>query len=384
MSKSVEILFAGDFAPCRDFESVVLHKKFAVLGEADSLVQQADLSFINLECPLTHTKKSINKSGPALKASPNCIEAIKHFSVIGLANNHILDYGRKGLEDTLSVCEDAGLSTVGAGLNLQEAQTPFFKEVKGAKIAIIAIAEHEFNQSEKGGAGSAPIDPIANYKQIMQAKQKADIIVVTLHGGNEYFPYPRPGLRKLCQYYIDLGVEAVICHHPHVPGAFEYYNGKPIIYSLGNFIFDSANPPKDWDLGYMASLQFDVDAKSIKSLELIPYKQSVELGGIQLLQGNEKLGLLERIEGYKRKLENNLGWLNEWQAFVNSQADSFVVRHFFPLTFKGMGFLARNTPISKLLFTKGNSLPKLNMLRCQSHRELLTAVLELKSKTRND
>jgi len=218
----------------------------------------------------------------------------------------------------------------------------------------------------------------------MQAKQKADIIVVTLHGGNEYFPYPRPGLRKLCQYYIDLGVEAVICHHPHVPGAFEYYNGKPIIYSLGNFIFDSANPPKDWDLGYMASLQFDVDAKSIKSLELIPYKQSVELGGIQLLQGNEKLGLLERIEGYKRKLENNLGWLNEWQAFVNSQADSFVVRHFFPLTFKGMGFLARNTPISKLLFTKGNSLPKLNMLRCQSHRELLTAVLELKSKTRND
>jgi hypothetical protein len=382
--KTIKLMFTGDFAPCRDFESVVLVKKTDVLGDARSLIQQADISFTNLESPLTDHKKSINKSGPALKADPLCIEALKDFTVVGLANNHILDYGKKGLEDTLKACENIGLPYIGAGLNIEEAQAPFIQEVKGVKVAIIAIAEYEFNQSENGGAGSASIDPITNYKQIKQAKQEADIVIVTLHGGNEYFPYPRPGLRKLCQYYIDLGVEAVICHHPHVPGAYEYYQGKPIIYSLGNFIFDATKPHLDWELGYMASLQFDVDTKSFKSLELIPYKQTVELGGIQLLKGDEKRGFLEKIEGYKNNLENNKAWLNEWQALVNKQADSYVMRHFFPVKFRGLDFLARNTPIANFFFNKRNSLPKLNMLRCQSHRELLTNVLESKSQTRND
>lgn len=90
-------------------------------------------------------------------------------------------------------------------MDLNSAQQSFVQEVKGVKVAIIAIVEHEFNQSENGGAGSAPIDPIDNYQQIKQAKEHADIVIVTLHGGNEYFLYPRPGLRKLCQHFIDLG-----------------------------------------------------------------------------------------------------------------------------------------------------------------------------------
>ena len=379
-----DILFTGDFSPCRNFESIVLVKKTDILGDARSLIKQADISFTNLECPLTDHNKAINKSGPALKADPLCIEALKDFSVIGLANNHILDYGKKGLEDTMTACENAGLSTVGAGINLQTAQVPFIREVQGVKIAIIAIAEYEFNLSENDGAGCAPIDVIENYHQIKQAQQQADIVIVTMHGGNEYFPYPRPGLRKLCQHYIDLGVEAVICHHPHVPGAYEYYQDKPIIYSLGNLIFDTKKPPKDWEKGYMANLQFDPDTKSFKSLTLIPYKQTIELGGVKLLQGDEKMDLLEKIKGYKNKLKNNQAWLDEWQEFVNKQADTYVMRNFSPVVFRGLGLLARNTPIARLFFNKRNSLSKLNMLRCQSHRELLTAALESKSEFRND
>ena len=379
-----DILFTGDFSPCRNFESIVLVKKTDILGDARSLIKQADISFTNLECPLTDHNKAINKSGPALKADPLCIEALKDFSVIGLANNHILDYGKKGLEDTMKACEYAGLSTVGAGINLQTAQVPFIREVQGVKIAIIAVAEYEFNLSENGGAGCAPIDVIENYQQIKKAQQQADIVIVTMHGGNEYFPYPRPGLRKLCKHYIDLGVEAVICHHPHVPGAYEYYQDKPIIYSLGNLIFDTKKPPKNWEKGYMANLQFDPETKNFKSLTLIPYKQTIELGGVKLLQGDEKIDLLEKIKGYKNKLKNNQVWLNEWQEFVNEQADNYVMLNFSPVVFRGLGLLARNTPIVKLFFNKRNSLSKLNMLRCQSHRELLTAALESKSEFRND
>lgn len=384
MRNNLSILFTGDFAPCRGFESLVLNKKEQVLGDALPVIESADLSFTNLECPLTVHNQPINKSGPALKANSYCIDALKPFAIIGLANNHILDYGKKGLEDTLQTCKEAGLPTIGAGLDLAQAQQPYVQEVKGVKVAIIAVAEHEFNQSENGGAGSAPIDSIDNYQQIKQAKEQADIVILTLHGGNEYFPYPRPGLRKFCQYYIDLGVEAVICHHPHVPGAYEYYQGKPIIYSLGNLIFDAAKPPKDWELGYMAQFNFDPESKQVASLELIPYKQSIELGGVQLLTGQEKEGFLMRIETYRQNLENNQTWLDEWQAFVKKQTDSYILRQFFPATFRGLGLLARNTPIAKLFFNRKNSLPKLNMLRCQSHRELLTAALESKSQPRND
>ncbi|MGB2136340.1 MAG: CapA family protein, partial [Flavobacteriaceae bacterium] len=141
--------------------------------------------------------------------------------------------------------------------------------------------------------------PIDNYQQIKQAKEQADIVIVTLHGGNEYFPYPRPGMRKLCHHFVDLGVEAVICHHPHVPGAYEYYQGKPIVYSLGNFVFDAAKPPQSWELGYMVDLNFSSESKQFESLELVPYKQSVELGGVQLLKGEDKRLFLKKIKFWK-------------------------------------------------------------------------------------
>jgi hypothetical protein len=381
---TIDVLFSGDLAPCRNFEKLVLEKEEEVLGDAINFIKESDISFVNLECPLTEYNKAINKSGPALKANPNCVGILRYFSVIGLANNHILDYGKQGLEDTLNTCREAGLPVVGSGLTLDEAQKPFIKEVEGVKVAIIAIAEYEFNQSENGGAGSAPIDVIDNYQQIKLAKESADIVIVTIHGGNEHFPYPRPGLRKICQHYIDLGVEAVICHHPHVPGAYEYYQGKPIIYSLGNFIFDHTSPPKDWDLGYMVILKFDPCKKRFNSLELIPYKQSVALGGVEIIKGIEKKEFLNNIDSYKENLENNDTWLAEWQGLVNKQADNYILRQFMPVLFKGVGLLARNTPIAKFLFNENNSLSKLNLIRCQSHRELLTSVLESKSQKRND
>lgn len=384
MTNKITALFAGDFAPCRRFEEVVSSRGQDVLGDALPVIKNADLSFVNLECPLTSTNESINKDGPALKAAPICVTAIQDFSVVGLANNHVLDYGRKGLEETLKVCSDHGLPVVGAGLSLAEAQNVFVKECDGTRIAVIAIAEYEFNQSEQGGAGSAPIDLIDNYQQIKKARRIADIVILTLHGGNEYFPYPRPGHRKMMHHFIDLGVDAVICHHPHVPGSYEIYNGKPIVYSLGNLIFDNAKTPEDWDLGYMVQMSFDVVSKKLNSLELIPYEQSVELGGVKLLRGQDKKNLLDRVEGYRRKLETETEWLDEWHSFVDTKTDTYILKTFFPFSMRGLGFLSRNTSIAKLFFNRKNSLPKLNALRCQSHRELLIASLESKSQPRND
>lgn len=379
MKNNLNILFTGDFAPCRRFEKIVLEKKEQVFGDALPLIQNADISFVNLECPLTTYDKAIEKSGPPIKADPKCIESLKDFSIIGLANNHVMDFDKQGLDDTLKSCKSISVPSVGARKDIHEAQKFQVIEKDGFKVAFIALAEHEFNQADENRAGSAPIDAIDNYHQIKNAKEQSDMVIVTLHAGNEYFPYPRPNLRKLCKYYIDLGVETVVCHHPHVPGAYEYHNGKPIFYSIGNLIFDNEKPPKEWNEGFMVNLEIKKETKTIENIKLIPYNQSLEIGGLKLMENKEKEVFLNKIEDYKKVLKNEEFYQKEWNEFVKKQADSYILRQYSPLLFRGIGFLARNTPISKLFVNKNNILAKLNQIRCQSHHELLKASLESKN-----
>lgn len=373
----LNMIFCGDLAPTRRFESLLL-SGIPVFTEINDDIKSADFSFVNLECPLTTYDKPIKKTGPALKASPECAKYISQagFQAVGLANNHIMDYGYHGLVDTINACKDHGIATVGAGMNLEQAKSAYFAECKGIKIALIAIAEHEFNLSENGSAGAGPMDVIDNYHQIQTAKEKADILIVTVHGGNEYFPYPRPGLRKTCKHYIDLGVDAVICHHPHVPGAYEYYKDRPIVYSLGNFLFDAENPPNGWNEGYMVKLGFDTTTKHFQQMQLIPYTQNFHNPGIIKLASPEKEMFLSRIESLRNTLENDNAWLNEWQKFCEKRVNAYIANQYFPFNFRGLGFLMRNTPIASLFIRPKMALRKLNLIRCESHHELLVAALE--------
>lgn len=377
----LSITFAGDFSPCRDYEDIVIREGSKVLGEAQSIILGSDISFVNLECPLTTSSSKLHKTGPNLKAHPKCVNALKDFTVIGLANNHILDYGEKGLVDTLEACEQYGLPTVGAGLNLEQARSPYIHSVMGKKVAIIAIAEHEFNQSMNEECGSAGTHPIDNYYQIQEAKNQADIVVITLHGGNEYFPLPRPELRKLCHYFIDLGVDAVVCHHPHVPGAYETYRNKPIVYSLGNFIFDNPSPPKNWETGYLFNINFDVnDSNNSSVFNFIPYQQSVKLKGIRILEGKERARALQSIEKMNHTLSDDDLWKKAWRKLVKERSDDYIVQMFSPIRFRGLSRLTRYLPISKLLLNKNNTLLRLNLLRCQSHYEVLVEAIQNRAK----
>ena len=95
----------------------------------------------------------IYKSGPSLKSHPAIAEVLKDFSVVGLANNHILDYGKKGLQDTLDVFKKLGISTVGAGMELKKNNQIYIKEIEGVKIGILALAEQHFNYSKDENFG---------------------------------------------------------------------------------------------------------------------------------------------------------------------------------------------------------------------------------------
>ena len=195
--------------------------------------------------------------------------------MVGLANNHILDFGEQGLKETLQVFKQAGILTCGAGSKLFEAQKPILIEKQGIKVAYIAIAEKEFSIARFDRAGAAPLETMDNTVQIENASSIADLVFVTVHGGNEYYSFPRLGLRKICRYFIDRGADGVICHHPHVPGAYEFYQGKPIVYNLGNLIFDHTKSPPCWNEGYALRVDYDIEKMHLMSYENIPYTQSV-------------------------------------------------------------------------------------------------------------
>jgi poly-gamma-glutamate capsule biosynthesis protein CapA/YwtB (metallophosphatase superfamily) len=380
MDNTLKILFSGDYAPSSRFEKLVLDKKENIFSDALNLIKESDISFVNLECPLTKHNIPIKKSGPHIKANPGCVEALKFFDIVGLANNHSMDFGSQGLQDTISACNSYNLHTVGAGMNLEEAQKVKVIKRKDFNIAIIAIAEHEFSIANKSSPGAAPLDVIENTNQILEAKKEADLVFVTIHGGNEYFQYPRPNLRKVCKYFIEIGVDGIFCHHPHVPGSYEIYKEKPIVYGMGNLIFDNKNPPKGWDKGYMVSVSFDAALKQLTNFEIFPYEQSIATEGIKLLENTEKKEFMLEIQELNNNLANNQTYVNEWEKFTEKKAKDTLVSMFFPYSFRGLSRLTRFLPIDKFINPNKEISKRLNLLRCESHQELLQSILEKKYK----
>ncbi|MBY8292734.1 CapA family protein [Vibrio fluvialis] len=366
--KPATALFMGDFAPVADYNDITLEKKEAVFGDVLDEIRKADFSFINLECPLTTAEQALSKSGPNIKANPGCVAALSSFSLVGMANNHVLDFGREGLQETLNALDSAGLKHVGAGLDQDAADKIFYQEVGGKVLAVIALCEREFSQYADYDAGASAIDPVENFYRLQEAKEKADYVFMTMHCGHEYFPLPRPELRKLCQYYVDLGADGVLCHHPHVPGAYETYKGKPIVYSMGNTVFGRLGSlPSDWRIGYAVSIRLEADLP----FEIIPYCLDDQEKALVLLKGDERDAFIHRMEGYASLLLDKQAWLTEWRAFVARKTDEALIQHFFPFQFKGLGRLVKSSGVLPKLCRSTAGYKKLNQIRCESHRELL-------------
>ena len=121
-------------------------------------------------------------------------------------------------------------------------------------IAIINFCENEWSIAEEDSAGANPMDFIDNANQIREAKAVHDKVIV--HGGHEYYNLPSPRMQKQFRFYADQGADIVIGHHTHCISGNEVYNGVPIYYSLGNFLFTKNNTNEDWYTGLL--LQVDI------------------------------------------------------------------------------------------------------------------------------
>ncbi|MBN1974568.1 MAG: CapA family protein [Sedimentisphaerales bacterium] len=201
-----------------------------------------DIVLANLEGPLFEGSNRRPDVTSLLSNHPAIIDFLKNKSicVLNLANNHTMDYGPEGLEQTIDFLEEHGIYFVGAGRNEIEANREVIIELKGKKIAFLAYTT---NERHVGSVLAGPNTPgcasLAYFEYIVEKisdlKKTADIICISLHWGYEYFSFPSPDQIKIAHAFADAGSTYIIGHHPHVVQGLERYNDSLIIYSLGNF-----------------------------------------------------------------------------------------------------------------------------------------------------
>lgn len=231
-------------------------------------IDAADVSVVNLEAPVRGRGEPTPKVGPAHASHPRTPEILVDagFDVATLANNHMMDYGVGGLRETLRACENAGLSTVGADETVESAFEPTVSTVgDDVTLAVVNLCEREFGVADES-AGTAWISHPSAERRVTEAVEKADAVVAVVHGGIEYAPFPPAHLQPQLRSLVDAGVDAVVAHHPHVPQGWEVYEGAPICYSVGNFLYDTSLSKTRW--GVCVELGFD--GTTPVSVDLVP------------------------------------------------------------------------------------------------------------------
>ena len=241
------LLFAGDL-----FLTDLLQSKYNQQGisaaASDSLLsvlREADIFMLNEEFPFGTTGEPMEEKEYTFRVDPSYSTVLSELGVdiVTLANNHMLDFGRGPLTETLNTLDQAGIAHVGAGENLDEAKTLKTFEMGGRTIGFLGasrvIPEHSWNASSGSSGLFTTYDAAVLVEQIQKAEESCDFTVVYVHWGIEKNTQPEEYQKTLARQYIDAGADAVIGAHPHVLQGIEFYQGKPIFYSLGNFIFSN-------------------------------------------------------------------------------------------------------------------------------------------------
>ena len=321
----MKILIAGDYCPgVRMSEFLNKNEYEKLLGDVKKCTAQADYTIVNLECPVVmHNAKPIEKCGPNLKCSDKGVEALKWagFDCVTLANNHFLDYGHVGVKDTIDICKVNNIDYVGGGENAEEAGRILYKDVAGKKIAIINCCEHEFSIATDKSAGSNPLNIVQQYYAIQEAHEKADVVVVIVHGVVELFWLPSMRMIETYRFFIDAGADVVVNHHQHCYSGYEIYKNKPIFYGLGNFCFDGIGSGERWITGFMVKLNIN-DSKKVEC-ELLPYRQCDDQIGVHLMTGTLKESFFNNLKDYNEIIYDRNRLKTEYLKWCDNHKDMY-------------------------------------------------------------
>lgn len=355
-------------------------------GDAETLVgtelleklNSADFTIFNLEVPLTDRKQPIEKCGPNLIAPTDTIKGIKAINpyFFTLANNHILDQGKQGLDSTITVLDKAGIAYAGCGTNLKEAQKPYVITIDGIKVGIYCCAEHEFTIAEATSAGANPFDPLESPDHVSILKEQCDYVIVLYHGGKEHYRYPSPYLQKVCHKLVEKGADLVVCQHSHCIGAQEAKGKGRIIYGQGNFLFDHSES-EYWQTGLLIELSLEKNTNEVTTdiiyHPLVKCENTVRLA--------EKGKAQQILEGFEKRSKNILDMeivQTEYSKFAEKILNEYLI------TFSGSlhkNFLFRvlnklsdyrfGTWLLRHKYGGQERIVLRNFIECEAHRELV-------------
>ena len=244
----VSIAVTGDVMFARNMEGVLSSDSSPFAG-VSNVTSNVDLLIINFENAATNSENAVKGDVP-LKCDPKYVPLAKanNRTIATLANNHVCDYGFTGMRDTIKYLKDAGITPMGAGENASDAQKSVTQNINNRDITVLNymdsnnFAEYDYQSlpyANDSSPGYSAYNSEDAKKQISEARANgSDFIMVSMHFGNEYSMSPNTDQEKIAHELIDYGADIVVGAHPHVPQGVEMYKGKPICYSLGNFMFD--------------------------------------------------------------------------------------------------------------------------------------------------
>ena len=380
MDKEIRLFFAGDFC------SKPSTTRISVSEELRSLIQSCDLKVVNFEVPLKpeNVKLHDQKRERFFQHDdcPGFLQALG-FNLFQLANNHAFDWGDEGYKKTKAVLGDASF---GAG-TYDEAYRVKVCEVKGVKFGFLALSFAAYkgvfdDVTNREGLGCAYINDLRVNHVIIDAKKQVDYLFILPHDGIEYIDIPMPETIARYRDFIDYGADGVIGSHPHCPQGWEEYKGKPIFYSLGNFLFNSKegydyrawNRPH-WYEGLCVVLTI-VDG--FVSWEVVNTR-NVDNIGIVVDHDDTRIAHNEKICQYLTNKEEYLHYVDILCSTLGQKELSIVDKTFHPNTLKECTKLLIKIWINKLRGQLSlNDFPLQRLLTHDARRNLLSLTLKRK------
>ncbi len=266
-SPPVTLVFAGD-TTLDDDAGALIERGGDPLADFSALFAGADVRLANLECVVA-TRGTVGSKIYTFRAHPRVLPVLKkHLDGVTLANNHSGDFGREAFAEMLGLLQKAGLAQAGGGLNLSQAHAPWIVERRGLRIALLSYNEFMPRSFEAGhdtpGVAWSEDEQVVEDIRRARTVHRADLVIPFMHWGWENEGVANARQRLLARKMIDAGADAVIGGHPHVTQDIEHYQGKPIVYSVGNFVMketDNEHQRQGW------VLRLEMDQQGVRALD---------------------------------------------------------------------------------------------------------------------
>ncbi len=300
---SFSVAFVGDILFDKDFRPMVhANEMGGVLNCIDKSVvdylSTCDVFMINNEFTIGERGEPLPGKTWTFQVEPDKIQLFRDLGadIVSLANNHIYDYGEVGFFDTIDNLKKAEMPFVGAGSNLDEAAKPYYFVVNGVKVGLVAAscAEKTTSFNPVATAENHGImgiyDSAAFIDTIKKADAECDILVAYVHWGTENTTVLDDQQKTLAREFVDAGVDAVIGGHTHCLQGMEFYKNVPIVYSVGNFWFNSKNLDS-------CVITLEIGREGDMGIRIMPLKQ--QNCETRLLTGADSRALFDRVESYE-------------------------------------------------------------------------------------